>query len=394
MRASTIPRRAQLDGRRPGAHRRPGSGDLCDPDESCTGEADAACPADIVSPLTTICNPGSGDICDPDESCTGNPWDACPNDTIASPTTICRPAQTPDPACDLDESCTGVADAECPADRLAPPFTPCGDPSDTECTEPDECDGNGVCLPNNEACAFVTSSALCAFDIQPDKGMCTLSPEACLFDFEACEAAGGTICADGICQNADGEDLDPIIECSDGCAADDDYCEQSGQFRLLFTPDVKNWVGYKLNASNPGQTFYNLFYEGDPGDNVTLQITVPYPYVTVGGTPIHVYDGDLGVTGEEETCEGQQFLPPEETLAESQVQISLQDWIDGGTNNLDLTCTAPVCEPLGALATPAPPDESCSFDVQVTIPDSGIVYVNAHLDYGLKGPQKDALPLR
>jgi hypothetical protein len=51
---------------------RTGSGDLCDPDETCDGTT-TVCPADVVAPATTTCNPGSGDLCDPDESCTGTP---------------------------------------------------------------------------------------------------------------------------------------------------------------------------------------------------------------------------------------------------------------------------------------------------------------------------------
>ncbi len=245
-----------------------------------------------------------------------------------------------------------------------------------------------MCGPNNEPCSSVTSSSLCEFDMQLDKGTCTESNAACLFDFAACEAAGGTTCADGICLDADGQDL--FVACTDGCADANDFCEQTRQFRLVFTPDVKNWVGYKLNASNPGQTFYNLFYEGDPGDNVTLQITVPYPYVTVGATPVHVYDGDLvEVTDADPSCDGQQFVPPEEALAESHVQLSIEDWIDGGVNNVEVTCEE-VCVPDGTST--APPKVFCTFSVEVTIPDSGIVYVNAHLDYGLKGPRLDAYP--
>jgi hypothetical protein len=91
----------------------PGSGDICDPDESCSGVAGEACPADSVAPATTICNPGSGDICDPAESCTGNPDEACPDDTIAPATTICRPGTN---ACDPGESCPGTADVACPPD--------------------------------------------------------------------------------------------------------------------------------------------------------------------------------------------------------------------------------------------------------------------------------------
>jgi hypothetical protein len=58
---------------------RAGSADLCDPDESCTGNADEACPDDVVEPNTTVCREGP-DECDLDELCTGEPGDACPPD--------------------------------------------------------------------------------------------------------------------------------------------------------------------------------------------------------------------------------------------------------------------------------------------------------------------------
>src|SRR3989304_7528753 len=57
------------------------------------------------------------------------------------------------------------------------------------------------------------------------------------------------------------------------------------QFRLLFTPDMGK--GFKLNATNPGQFYYNMFYVGAGNETVTL--TLPYPWVTQGNMPIHMY---------------------------------------------------------------------------------------------------------
>ncbi len=39
----------------------PGSGDLCDPDETCTGSS-PDCPADVFEPATAICNEGSSSV--------------------------------------------------------------------------------------------------------------------------------------------------------------------------------------------------------------------------------------------------------------------------------------------------------------------------------------------
>jgi hypothetical protein len=144
------------------------------------------------------------------------------------------------------------------------------------------------------------------------------------------------------------------------------------QFKLVFTPDGRIWPGYKLNASNPGQTFYNLIYEGPP---TVLTISVPYPYVTVGATPIHIYDADQVGNVQDDDC----FVPPEDTLGEFGSQITLDDWIVGegvcGPDGLGFyELTVDLTDP---SVTPSPDDK---------------YYVNVHLDYGLKGPGLDANP--
>ena len=241
-----------------------------------------------------------------------------------------------------------MADAACPGDVVAPATTPCGDQSQTICTDPDTCDGTGICGPNNVPCALVTDSSLCAFDIEPDKGTCV----------------GGNLGGEP-CSLANGND-----DCVGGT------CEQSTQFRNLLTPDGQNWVAFKLNANNPGQFFYNLISISEGSGTVTLTITVPYPFVTQGATPVHVYDGSLAI---EDGC----FMP-DLALARSSVQITMDDWINGGMNNADLVCDT-VCGPNGS--------GTCTFDVTATYPPvSGQLYVNVHLDYGLKGVQTDANP--
>jgi hypothetical protein len=374
---------------------RPGSGDICDPDESCTGEPNAACPADQVAPPTTICNPGSGDLCDPDESCSGLPGDVCPNDAIAPPTTICRPgsgdicdpdescsglagdacpadviapatticrpSSTGDETCDPSESCSGNADVACPPDFIAPEFTPCGDGSDTECTDPDSCDGAGVCHFRNQECGSVTSSALCEFDVEPDKGTCDGGTE----DGTACSLG-----AAGACEGGGGS------------------CAQSDQFRLPFAPDGRNWVAYKLVASNPGQFFYNAIYDAsDDDDGVTFEIFIPYPFVTQGATPLHVYDADLVPSN------GSGCLAPETALADAQTEILLEDWIQ------DAGYAAPAYLECDQVDQDPAVGEDGWCTITVDIPQAVIdattddlLYLNVHLDYGLKGPGVDANP--
>jgi hypothetical protein len=237
----------------------------------------------------------------------------------------------------------------------------------------------------------------------------------------ACEAAGGAICGSGWCQNADGElifdENNQPISCTDPCLGDPaftfngetDYCQQTGQFRLVFTPDVKSFPAYKLPASNPGQTYYNAIVQGAPNTTVTVGIDIPYPYVTVGGQPVHVFDAYDAVgmcvnsstgevtgqacdfkaypdseCGDGEYCDTSCFAP---TLASQPFDIrwNIEDYFDGAgkIGHDDVTCDK-VCGPPGA--------GSCTFVVDVLIPASGQAYLNVHLDYGLKGVHEDANP--
>src|SRR5206468_355133 len=52
-------------------------------------------------------------------------------------------------ACDVAEFCTGSS-ASCPANGFAAAGTSCGSTADTQCDNPDTCNGAGSCLANNE----------------------------------------------------------------------------------------------------------------------------------------------------------------------------------------------------------------------------------------------------
>jgi hypothetical protein len=178
---------------------RPGSGDVCDPDESCTGVADAACPADVVASPTTICNPGSGDICDPAESCTGTPGAACPADIIAPATTTCRTGSGD--LCDPDESCTGVADAACPADVVAPATTVCNPGSGDICDPDESCTGTpGAACPADTIAPATTTCRTGSGDLcDPDESCTGVADAACPADVVApattvCNPGSGDIC--------------------------------------------------------------------------------------------------------------------------------------------------------------------------------------------------------
>ena len=128
---------------------RPSAG-ACDPAETCTGSS-AACPADAKS--TAVCRASAGP-CDVAESCDGVN-NGCPADTFASATTVCRGSASD---CDVAENCTGTS-AACPADGFKSAGTACGSPADTECTNPDTCNGSGTCLANDEPAGTLCGDA-------------------------------------------------------------------------------------------------------------------------------------------------------------------------------------------------------------------------------------------
>jgi VCBS repeat-containing protein len=135
-------------------------------------------------------------------------------------------------------------------------------------------------------------------------------------------------------------------------------------FRLLFTPDVQNYPAFKLTASNPGQFFYNVFYTGG-GQTATVEVTIPYPFVTQGATPVHIYSSVLTYTNDQsETC-----FTPEGSEIGLQELITLESYGPSATFGDTVTL----------VFTDLPVDSV-----------TGLVYLNIHLDYGLKGPDIDA----
>jgi hypothetical protein len=101
----------------------------------------------------------------------------------------------------------------------------CGEPNDTECTDPDTCDGAGTCLPNDEPpgtpCGDDTDTDCDNPDTCDGEGTCADNLEP-----------NGTTCDDGLYCNVDefctdgecggGTDRD----CSDGIGCTDDWCNE------------------------------------------------------------------------------------------------------------------------------------------------------------------------
>ncbi len=130
---------------------------------------------------------------------------------------------------------------------------------------------------------------------------------------------------------------------------------QNNQFNLLFTPDQGK--GYKLNASNPGQFYYNMFYVG-PGDT-TVKLILPYPWVVQGNMPIHIYNNVTFTTN----SGGQTCLTPGTTLTNPpQTYVTLGSYSSQAFGQYTV-----VDVPIPATGSP-----------------NGFLYINIHLDYGLK----------
>ena len=268
------------------------SAGVCDLPETCTGSS-AACPADAKS--TAVCRLAA-DVCDVAESCNGVSND-CPADGYAAAGTVCRSAAG---VCDVAEVCSGTSVA-CPTDGFKPSTEICRAAANI-CDATENCTGAAADCPEDlpAACSLVTSSSLCTFDI------------------------------------------DPIAD---------------NQFRLILTPDhsLTPATAWKLNASNPGQFYYNILYLGAGQETVT--ITLPYPFVTQGAVPIHIYD-DVAIS----TNNGTMCFTPGNELDNSPTLVALGDYGPGAVLG---TSTTTIAVDLPSLP-------------------GGMAYINMHLDYGLK----------
>jgi hypothetical protein len=127
------------------------------------------------------------------------------------------------------------------------------------------------------------------------------------------------------------------------------------QFKLIFTRDPQNRdiLIKRLTASNPGQFMYNIFYAGDISGLFT--ITLPYPFVTQGAMPIHVYEG-LNTDPDGYLIPGNDITDQFSITPTPNGVIYLENYADG---TIDITLNP----------------ETYSGD---------FVWITVHVDYGLK----------
>ncbi|TMI29242.1 PKD domain-containing protein, partial [Candidatus Bathyarchaeota archaeon] len=128
----------------------------------------------------------------------------------------------------------------------------------------------------------------------------------------------------------------------------------NNQFALNFVNDPKSPGFFRLVSSIPGEFYDNVFVNGAAGTPVTLNINLPYPMVTKGNTSVQVFSGFTTMGG----C----FMPT------------------GQLSSFTITGT-PV-----TLSSYSPQNFGSMATIRVTgnMPSSGMLYVNVHMDYGLK----------
>jgi len=139
------------------------------------------------------------------------------------------------------------------------------------------------------------------------------------------------------------------------CSFDTDSSVYGQQFVLIYPQDQNTPSTYDLVASFPGQFNYNVFYHGTPGTTVSLQIRIPYPFVTQGSSPVQLW-GNVGFT--------------------SQGCFNPSNKLKGFTTSItSVTLSNYSPQAMGAFA---------SITITGKVPTTGLVYATIQLSYGLK----------
>jgi hypothetical protein len=333
-------------------------------------------------PGDPVCNPQTGTCvaCDGDGDCHD------PSHPFCSPGHTCVECRS-DGECNDGNFCNGTE--ACVAGTCTHPGSPCAAPS--------------VCDEGGDRCVQCTSDAQCT---NPAAPVCDTGGGTCVQCNGDAQCDDGNVCNGGETCVAHTCHAGTLLGCDDGnpCTADscnpgsgclhagvgdarDGSCETVTDSALCPIPDntlrlidlqnptagatggvVQN--DYLLNATNPGQAYYNVFYSGTPGSSLSLQINIPWPFVTNGDNPIQVHDG----TGPQSVTlgDGACFAP---TPALSGFTTSTTG---GHLSNSGSPVILRGDYPFQNLGS------SATVYVSGSVPATGLAYVTIHLDYGLK----------
>ena len=177
------------------------------------------------------CTEGVGTTCDDNNDCT---LDACVTTTSCTHTPVTMGSSCGDPSdtdCDNPDSCD--AGGNCLSNYELNGVA-CGDSGDTDCDNPDTCDGAGVCLDNYEpadtGCGDSSDTECDNPDTCDGSGVCESNYEPAL---TACGDAGDTDCDDPDTCDGGGACAPNHTASGTACTPDanectDDECDGSG----------------------------------------------------------------------------------------------------------------------------------------------------------------------
>jgi slime mold repeat-containing protein len=367
--------------------------------DSCDPNGNGSCVHHAVMDGTP-CN-ADNSKCTPNDSCQ---MGTCVADTAHTVTCTasdqCHVAGTCDPMTGMCSNPAAMDGTACNADN-------------SKCTPNDSCQ-MGTCIADTAHTVTCTASDQChvAGTCDPTTGTCS-NPAA--MDGTACNdgnaCTGSDACSGGVCKAGS------PVNCNDGNPCTTDSCNTTtgcvhtdiagasngscsnvtdtmycplgntggcdmsstpNAFKLIELQDpTANSLGavvmndYRLNASNPGQFYYNVFYAGTPSSNFSLTIHIPWPFITQGANPIQVHDGvtlSKGCFVPNPSLPGYTITTVGGNKSSSGYPIILRVGPDALHQDY-------ASQQLGSSTT---------VSVSGKVPPSGLLYVTIHLDYGLK----------
>ncbi len=222
--------------------------DTCDGAGSClvnlepNGDAPVGLCDDVNDCTQNLCSAG---LCvnpnEPTGTACGDPSNTdCDNPDTCDGAGGCLLNNEPDGAaplglCDDANECSkNLCGGGLCANPSEPVGTACGDPSDTDCDNPDTCDGSGVCLLNNEADG-TAPAGLC-----DDANECTQN-----------------VCGGGLCANPNEAAGSACGDPSDTDCDNADSCDGAGSCVANFEPDGAAPAGLCGDANDCTQDLCN-----------------------------------------------------------------------------------------------------------------------------------------
>ncbi len=378
-----------LDTCTPGEVCRPAAG-VCDRFEECG--SDGFCPADLFLEPNDVTSPCAVDQneCTTDPVCDGS-GPSCPSEFVADVGKVCGPGDscTTD-MCDANAVCqTGIPKTE---------GEMCGNQDNTQCDNPNTCDGDGNCQDNHEAFGeFCVGSEIpsplnCAASAACDGGACIdqfkdefsscgipiIIPGIC-DALDTCDAAGTCVDRKAFFGTACGNGLDS--ECTDP-----DSCDASGNCRDNHVPGgfpFGTSCGTELCKNETCQDGVCKFNVNEPNDTVCKDSLEPacteddtcQAGVCVVGGPVDCSDGNICTAdlcfpgpGPGSGCFNGFPANPLPAVCQPNVCVTL-NCNDGNA------CTADSCDPVtGCVNTAIMCDDSNQCTADSCNPASGCVF--------------------